>query len=89
MMTPGKIEPDAPTVVAGALHRHWAVRFKAAGLLLHRKGPGGEPQVLLGLTHSSGCFTVLGGRVAAGERPHATAVAEFFEETGELRLKEH
>lgn len=89
---PVRTEPEAPTVVAGALHQHWAVRFKAAGLLLHRTGPDGVPQVLLAVLglpvprgHRSLRLTVLGGRVGAGERPHATALGEFFEETGERR----
>ena len=66
-------------------HRHWG-RFGAAGLLLHRVGPDGGPEVLLQhraeWSHHGGTWGLLGGARHRAEAPVAAALREAAEEAG-------
>jgi predicted NUDIX family NTP pyrophosphohydrolase len=61
----------------------------SAGLLLHRRGPDGRTEVLLGhmggpfwARKQQGAWTIPKGEPLPDEDPHATALREFAEEVG-------
>ena len=61
----------------------------SAGLLIYRRAPSGDLQVLLGhyggpfwARHDRGAWTVFKGAAHEGEIPEETAAREFEEETG-------
>ena len=62
---------------------------QSAGILLHRRAPGGERQVLLvhpgvpfWARRDAGAWSIPKGEVEPGDEPRATALREFAEETG-------
>jgi len=62
---------------------------RSAGILLHRRGPGGEREVLLvhpggpfWARKDAGAWSIPKGEVEPGDDPRATALREFAEETG-------
>jgi predicted NUDIX family NTP pyrophosphohydrolase len=62
---------------------------RSAGILLHRRGPDGERQVLLvhpggpfWARRDAGAWSIPKGEVEPGDDPRATALREFAEETG-------
>ena len=71
-------------IECGLGHRHWGV-FGAAGLLLHRPGPGG-PEVLLQhratWSHHGGTWGLLGGARHSDETAVSAALREAAEEGG-------
>ena len=70
--------------LCGQGHRHWG-RAGAAGLLIHRAGPGGT-QLLLQhralWSHHGGTWGTPGGALHAGESPATGALREVREELG-------
>ncbi|CCG01278.1 NUDIX domain-containing protein [Blastococcus saxobsidens] len=65
-------------------HRHWG-RAGAAGLLIHRDGPGGAELLLQHRalwSHHGGTWGTPGGALHAGELPAAGALREVGEELG-------
>jgi len=71
-------------IECGLGHRHWGL-FGAAGLLLHRPGPGG-PEVLLQhratWSHHGGTWGLLGGARHSDETAVSAALREAAEEGG-------
>ena len=62
---------------------------RSAGILLHRRGPDGEREVLLvhpggpfWARKDAGAWSIPKGEVEPGDDPRATALREFAEETG-------
>ena len=65
-------------------HRHWG-RAGAAGLLIHRDGPGGAELLLQHRalwSHHGGTWGTPGGALHAGESPATGALREVGEELG-------
>lgn len=71
-------------IECGLGHRHWGL-FGAAGVLLHRPGPGGR-EVLLQhratWSHHGGTWGLLGGARHSGETAVSAALREAAEEGG-------